>query len=241
MTTRLSVIIPAFNEQTAIALTLVAIGRAQSRLQHTEMVEVILVDNGSVDGTVEHAGHHGQSLSLRVEHCPTPGAARSRNWGARRARGDIFIFVDADTSVPEELFIRILEHCDEDKYEAGICALSARDGGLRANCWWFLWNQVRRLPLAKAKAMPALMFCTRDVFEELGPFDERVAIGEEWPILAGLYRLRRKRLIYDRSLIGQTSSRRMERQQFGYCRTFLKWAWAIVNFQGRVSYSTDIR
>ena len=32
-------------------------------------------------------------------------------------------------------------------------------------------------------------------FEEFGPFDERVAIGEEWPILAGLYRARPGRLV----------------------------------------------
>jgi glycosyltransferase involved in cell wall biosynthesis len=241
MSIRLSVIIPAYNEQSRIAQTLDAIGSAQSRLPPAAASEVILVDNGSVDGTVERARSHRPPEQLRIEHCPTLGAARARNWGAYRARGDILVFVDADTMVPEEAFVRVLEHCDLRQYEAGICALGALDGGLRAHCWWFFWNQVRRLPLARAKAMPALMFCTRRVFEELGPFDERVVIGEEWPILAGLFRQRRDRLIYDRQLIAKTSSRRMERQPFGYSRTFLKWAWAVVDFRGRVSYRTDIR
>ncbi|MBI5760079.1 MAG: glycosyltransferase [Planctomycetales bacterium] len=241
MTIRLSVIIPAYNEQSWIAQTLDAIGTAQSRLPTAVASEVILVDNGSVDDTVNLARSHKQPLQFRIEHCPTLGAARARNWGAHRARGDILIFVDADTLVPEDAFIRVLEHCDLRQYEAGMFSLGALDGGLRSRCWWFFWNQVRRLPLAKAKAMPALMFCTRAVFEELGPFDERVVIGEEWPILAGLYRQRPDRLIYDRTLIGKTSSRRMERQPFGYCRTFLKWAWAVVDFRGRVSYRTDIR
>lgn len=241
MTIRLSVIIPAYNEQAWIAQTLDAIARAQARLPPMSASEVILVDNGSVDGTVTFAGSREQPVQFRIEHCPTLGAAQARNWGAMRARGDILIFVDADTLVPEESLVRVLEHCDLRQYEAGMCALGARDGGLRARCWWFFWNQVRRLPLAKAKAMPALMFCTRSVFDELGPFDERVVIGEEWPILAGLYRQRQTRLIYDRQLIARTSSRRMERQSFGYCRTFLKWAWAVIDFRGRVSYRTDIR
>jgi glycosyltransferase involved in cell wall biosynthesis len=241
MTIRLSIIIPAYNEQAWIAQTLNAIGRAQSRLPHAAASEVILVDNGSSDGTVELAGSHNPLVQFRIEHCPTLGAARARNWGAIRARGDILVFVDADTLMPEEVLVRVLEHCDVRQFEAGMFSLGARDGGLRAHFWWFFWNQVRRLPLAKAKAMPALMFCTRSVFEQLGPFDERVVIGEEWPILAGLYRQRRSRLIYDRQLIGRTSSRRMERQPFGYCRTFLKWVWAVVDFRGRVSYRTDIR
>ena len=46
---------------------------------------------------------------------------------------------------------------------------------------WSFWNTVRLLPLPKAKAMPALMFCTASTFDALGPFDEEVAIGEEWP------------------------------------------------------------
>lgn len=89
--------------------------------------------------------------------------------------------------------------------------------------------------------MPALMFCTAEVFDELGPFDEDVAIGEEWPILASLYRLRPHRFVYDRSLTGLSSSRRMERQAFGYTRTFLKYVWAILHRSGRVNYTDRIR
>ena len=89
--------------------------------------------------------------------------------------------------------------------------------------------------------MPALMFCTTAVFDEFGPFDEDVAIGEEWPILASVYRLRPNRFVYDRSLTGRTSSRRMERQAFGYTRTFLKYVWAILHRPGRVHYTDQIR
>ena len=81
---------------------------------------------------------------------------------------------------------------------------------------------MRRLPLPRAKAMPACMFCTREAFDEFGPFDERVAIGEEWPILAGLYRARPRRFVYDRAITALSSGRRMELQRFGYTRTFAR-------------------
>jgi glycosyltransferase involved in cell wall biosynthesis len=250
MSVQLSVIIPAYNEEAWIGDTIAAALRASDYLQDNEtinsavradQVEVILVDNESQDDTVTAASAHNGCGRLRIEACPARGAARARNHGAGMARGRILVFVDADTQIPEHALRRIVEHCDRSAYEAGITRLTELDGGLRARFWWFFWDHVRRLPLARAKAMPAFMFCTSEVFDELGPFDERVAIGEEWPILAGLYRTRPARLIYDRTLTAKTSSRRMERQPFGYTLTYLKYLWAILHFSGRVNYTDRIR
>ena len=125
--------------------------------------------------------------------------------------------------------------------EAGITRLAGLEGGLRARLWWSFWEHVRRLPLCRAKAMPALMFCTAKVFDEFGPFDESVAIGEEWPILANHYRRRRRNFVYDRSITALSSNRRMQAQPFGYSRTFLKYVWAILHRSGRLNYSDRIR
>jgi len=96
-------------------------------------------------------------------------------------------------------------------------------------------------PLPRAKALPAFMFCTRRVFVGYGPFDETVAIGEEWPILADLYRAEPSRLVYDRTLTARTSCRRMERQAFGYVRTFVKYVVAVLWPPARVNYTDRIR
>jgi hypothetical protein len=122
--------------------------------------------------------------------------------------------------------------CEEVRRRLGLGGeLLRRPWGsrLRACCWWAFWNAVRRLPLPRAKAMPACMFWPREAFDEFGPFDERVAIGEEWPILAGLYRARPRRFVYDQAITALSSGRRMELQNFCHMRTFARYVWAIRN------------
>lgn len=233
-----SVIIPARNEEAMIAATVASVIAARKVHPEPDRVEILVVDNASTDRTVEVvAGIE----DVRVVTCETLGAARARNLGASLATGSVMIFLDADTRMPPGAIRRVAELRVEHGYEAGICKLGAADGGRLARAWWWFWNLVRRLPIARAKAMPAFMFCTREAFHEFGPFDEAVAIGEEWPILAGLYRDRPDRLIYDQATTALSSSRRMDLQRFGYWRTFAKYAWAILSHRGRVGYPDHIR
>lgn len=248
---RISIIIPARNEAAQIRGTLeaalaaiTALGRADAAASRTSPpteAEILVVDNASTDTTVAMMADWVERREVRVLACPRLGAAVARNMGAAHARGDIFVFIDADTRVPPEALLRIRELVEERDYGAGIFRLAGQRPGLREACWWAFWNVVRRLPLPRAKALPAFMFCTRGVFAEYGPFDETVAIGEEWPILADLYRAQPRRLVYDRALIARTSGRRMERQVFGYARTFAKYVLAVLWPPARVSYTDRIR
>lgn len=236
----ISVIIPARNEQRLIGSTLEHILRSAHHFNR-HAVEVIVVDNGSSDGTWETLRQFAASDGVISVRHNSLGAARARNIGRKYASGEILVFVDADTWIESDCLRRIVDHCRIDGIEGGIIRLAGSDGGLRAKIWWLFWEHVRRLPLPRAKAMPALMFCRAGVFDEFGPFDEEVAIGEEWPILAGLYRHRPKRFRYDRSMTAFSSSRRMQAQRFGYLRTFLKYVWAILHKSGRIDYSDGIR
>lgn len=237
---KLSVIVPARNEQRLIESTLQCILQAAHHVGR-DAIEIIVVDNASSDGTwaaIERYARSDDIVALRLE---TLGAARARNHGRNVATGEILVFIDADTRIDPDCLSRIINHCDDHHMEAGITRLAGFEGGVRAHIWWLFWEHVRRLPMARAKAMPALMFCRASVFDELGPFDEEVAIGEEWPILAGLYRRRPQRFVYDRTMTALSSSRRMEMLRFGYLRTFLKYVWAILHKSGRIHYTDRIR
>jgi glycosyltransferase involved in cell wall biosynthesis len=238
--TLVSVIIPARNESRLIGATLDSIMNAACRLPSIA-TEIIVVDNASTDATWDILQQYADNGQIKALHLDRLGAARARNHGRTNANGQILVFIDADTVVTSDCLQRIVEHCDIRGIEAGITRLAGLDGGLRAQLWWSFWEHVRRLPLPRAKAMPALMFCTAQVFDEFGPFDESVAIGEEWPILANLYRHRPQQFVYDRSITAFSSSRRMQQQSFGYTRIFLKYAWAILHVSGRRYYSDQVR
>lgn len=235
----LSVIIPAYNEAALVGETLASVRSAAQALPPGPSIEVIVVDNRSSDATRSIALSSGEAV--RVVDCIKRGAACARNQGAVESRGEVLCFLDADTLLPERAFVEVLAAVGERGMLAGMAPYCSREGGVKSRLWWSFWNLVRCLPLPRAKAMPAFMFCTRAAFHEFGPFDERVAIGEEWPILAGVYATQPRKLAYLWSLRIPTSSRRMELVRFGYVRLFVKYVWAVLAFRGRVEYDDTIR
>jgi len=85
---RLSVIIPTLNEEMCIDSTLDSIRRSGD-------VEVIVVDGGSQDRTVEFAARQGVIVAHSL-----PGRGRQMNVGAAIATGDVLLFLHADTRLP---------------------------------------------------------------------------------------------------------------------------------------------
>jgi cellulose synthase/poly-beta-1,6-N-acetylglucosamine synthase-like glycosyltransferase len=84
-----SVVVPVYNGAATLGACLAAI--AHQTVPSADY-EVIVVDDGSTDGSARIARAHGVTL-LRQPHA---GAAAARNRGAARARGDILVFTDAD-------------------------------------------------------------------------------------------------------------------------------------------------
>lgn len=243
----ISVIIPARNEEALIGSVLDSVLVASERLSGRKVerfadagVEVLVVDDESEDTTAELVRSYDARHGVTLIAGKRGNSARARNRAVPHSHGEILCFLDADTLLRDDSLSWVREAVARGK-TAGICALVSLEPGLRARCWWAFWNQVRRLPIARAKAMPAFMFCTRAVFERYGPFDERVAISEEWPILARLYHDEPSCFLYDRSHAVRSSSRRMELRRFGYLRTFAKYVAVVLFPSGRVHHSDHIR
>jgi glycosyltransferase involved in cell wall biosynthesis len=95
-----SVVVPALNEEQHIGRLL-----GDVRCQTRRPREVIVVDAGSRDTTVAVAqGFTG----VRILHGEPP-VASGRNLGGRSASGDVVVFLDADTRLPEEFLERFVE------------------------------------------------------------------------------------------------------------------------------------
>ena len=246
---RISFVIPARNEEALIGEVVEAIlasvaretgiSRAELRL-HDTAFEVIVVDDGSEDATAAIVGGFAHA-GVTLVRCSGRSCAAARNVGAAASTGRVLCFVDADTIVPENAVARILELHEEQERCLVLYRLVSREPGARAWLWWSFWGLARRLPLARAKSMPAFMSCDRAHFERYGPFREAWLIAEEWPLTGAAYRYHPERFLYDRTLTARTSSRRMELQPFGYARTFLKWVSVVLFPWARTSLTDRIR
>jgi len=89
---RVSVIMPIFNAAPTLRLCLEALRRELTKWDH----ELICVDNGSTDGSIQIVNAFPEAILLRE---PKPGAYAARNCGVSAARGDILIFTDPDCVV----------------------------------------------------------------------------------------------------------------------------------------------
>ena len=85
----ISVVVPAYNAQDTLDMCLAAL---QSQTVDPDRYEIILVDDGSTDRTVEIAEQYG----VRLIRQPNAGPAAARNRGAQAAKGQILLFTDAD-------------------------------------------------------------------------------------------------------------------------------------------------
>ena len=248
--TRLSFVIPARNEEALIGEALEAIlasvarsfgGSRKDLWLPDTCFEVIVADDGSEDATAAIVRRFADDFGVRLVACSGGRCATARNAGAAASAGRVLCFVDADTIVPEKAVEHILDLHENERRCLVLYRLVSREPGLRAHLWWTFWGLARHLPLARAKSMPAFMSCDRAHFIRYGPFDESSVTAEEWPLTGAAYRHHRDGFLYDRTLIGRTSSRRMELRPFGYLRTFLQWSAVVLFRKARAAPVASIR
>jgi cellulose synthase/poly-beta-1,6-N-acetylglucosamine synthase-like glycosyltransferase/spore germination protein YaaH/peptidoglycan/xylan/chitin deacetylase (PgdA/CDA1 family) len=104
-----SVVIAAFNEQPVIARTIRAVLR-----NHYEPLDIIVVDDGSADGTYDEVMRHfGEHASVRVLRQENAGKSAALNRGIGEATGEIIIALDADTVFTKDTIERLVRHFAE--------------------------------------------------------------------------------------------------------------------------------
>lgn len=111
--TQISIVIPVLNEAKIIQTTL-------EQLPAENLIEVIVVDGGSEDKTVEIA----KALSCKVIHSQQAGRAYQMNLGAAAARGEILLFLHADTYLPANYLEIVQETLAKPQTVAGAFELA---------------------------------------------------------------------------------------------------------------------
>lgn len=181
----LSVIVPAWNEEAFLADTLAKINTALAEVD--VVAELIVVDNNSTDATPQVAAELGATVVFE----PINQISRARNTGAREARGQWLVFVDADTLISSELIRDVLAQLRAHRAVGGGATLELDQQVSRsARTGLDAWN---RISTTLDIAAGSFFWCRRDAFEGVGGFPESRYAGEELALSRKLKRWGRKR------------------------------------------------
>ena len=220
---RLSIVIPALDEAAALSRNLPSL-QPLRRAGH----EIVLVDGGSRDRTLEIARPLVDAL-LSAKR----GRAYQMNAGATVARGDILVFLHADTQLPDDVSEQICTALAD-----GGAVWGRFDVRLSGPQWWarmieFAMNLRSRL--SGIATGDQAIFVRRRIFSHLGGFPE-LPLMEDIAISRRLKGVARPVCLRARVT---TSSRRWERH--GWLRTVLRMWWLRLIFALGVSPATLVR
>src|ERR1051325_8864161 len=180
---KISIIVPAFNEQKLIAETLRKITAAlRAFWDHGWETEVIVCDNNSTDRTAELA----QAAGARVVFEPINQIARARNRGAEAASGDWLIFIDADSYPEPRLFADVAEAIQSGQCLAGGSTIRLDVGRFIGRVVAGSWNLISR---TTRFLDGSFIFCEASAFRQLGGFSQKLFASEELDLSKRLKKL----------------------------------------------------
>lgn len=167
MKPKISIIIPALNEEKDICTLLKSI-KAQKF-----PCEIIVADAGSTDRTVKIARKYG----ARIASGGLP--AVGRNLGAKAAKSDLLLFLDADMTLKKNFLNYSYDKIKKKKMEAVACMIFPAGRNLFdialysfANLW------IKSLEGIKPYAHGCI-FASKKVHDKIGGFDEKITFGED--------------------------------------------------------------
>lgn len=206
-----AIIIPCFNEADALQITLKSIFEA---IRGRRDVEILLMDNGSSDGSQECAEAFG------VDVYETPGVKIStlRNMGAHRSTARYFLFLDADIKVPEN-WLTSLDFYTDSNNAAYVADVVGFVDTVPPHAPWFarIWGLragAKRSEVMPVDSLPGRnIFVDRRWFELVGGFSETLITGEDKDFVLRLKKAGAK----------VVSDPRLDVLHLGYEKTFWEW------------------
>ena len=172
----ISIIIPTLNEEKYLPLLLDSIKKQDLK----EKYEIIVADAGSTDNTAVIA----KNYNCRIARGGLP--AKGRNEGAKAARGDLFLFLDAEVLLPDSFLRNLLKEFKAKQLDIASCSL------LPIGAEWvpktippahFLYDIFYNQPaLFLQAALPyacSLVLVKKALHREISGFDETIQLSED--------------------------------------------------------------
>ena len=165
----LSIIIPTLNEEKYLPFLLRSIKK-----QKFSNYEIIVADAGSKDKTIEIARDYG--CKITKGGLPAVG----RNEGAKIARGDLLLFLDADIVLPKNFFRRILKEFRKRDLDIATCCISPLT---KRRIEKLFYQYFYNIPIKLTESFLAhgshLILVKKEIHKEIGGFDPRIKLAED--------------------------------------------------------------
>jgi glycosyltransferase involved in cell wall biosynthesis len=168
MQVSISVIIPACNAERHLTICLQAL-----RNSLVAPLEIIVVDDGSIDATAKIAAGFGAYV---LETPKRMGPAAARNLGARKATGDVLFFLDSDVCVKPDTLQKIRERFEQDAELAAV--IGSYDSSPSSPDFLSQYRNLMHAYVHQSSSVSASTFWTgcgairRDIFLEHSGFSE---------------------------------------------------------------------
>jgi hypothetical protein len=205
----ISVIIPALNEERYLPRCLESLTHQSRR----EQFEIIVVDGGSTDRTVEVAKEYANKVIVR----PSPVGA-ARNVGATHAEGTILAFIDADTTACERWIEEIACMFECSPNAAGVTGPTLPYEGTKLDrlAYHVATGWAQRLSLRLGRPHVAGFNCAyrKRPFWDAGGFDENRVLSED--VTLSLKMRHQGPILFNPEMIAYTSLRRIKKYGYPY-------------------------
>ena len=211
----ISVVVPTLDEATSLAQTLIAARRRG-------VCEILVADGGSGDATRDVAARLADAVLVAPR-----GRAAQMNAGAAAARGDVLLFLHADTQLPDGVGDAVARALVDPEVVAGFFAVVLDAPGWRYRLTERLIS--RRSRLTGVATGDQAIFVRRAVFEALGGFAQ-LPLMEDIDLMRRLKRRGRVAALGDRVI---TSARRWQGRGF--------WRTVLLMWSLRLGYYAGIR
>lgn len=184
----ISIVIPTYNEAEGIAQLVTHL----KSFGNEAVVDLIVSDGGSEDGTLEAASRAG---AIAVAS-PRKGRSAQMNFGASLAKGDVLYFVHADC-FPPQTFVADIQRAVEAGYDLGRyrTKFNSPKTLLKLNAW------ATRFDLFMCMGGDQTLFVRRPLFEACGGFNEDMRIMEEFDFCTRARKTGRYRILPGAALI----------------------------------------
>lgn len=172
---KISVVIPAFNEEKLIAKCIKAV---KNQTFPKEEYEILVIDNNSTDKTAEIAKKLGAKV---ISYSKKQGFSAARHYGMLKAKGEIIASTDAD-SIPDTHWLETIEKLMQNKNLVYVGGTVLSTEGAFVNLSFVIHDFVARVNQLFGISLiwgPNMAF-RRDAFAQIGGFNTTLKTSDDW-------------------------------------------------------------